>query len=263
MSIVSNNDVRNYVSACGQAIPAALAGLITLARTSAERGLKEFVGYSPERQTVVEYLPHGVGNVRSDGDASSGGFEMSPGGMVISRGLRQGRRDLVLGQLPVLSLTSVYDNPVAWNTAGGDWPASSLLSAGTYYLDLPTASGLCWSGLVYRNVGTWATVARSIKVTYESGLTTAQLAEDGEYSNFRLAVLTAAASALGKILARGRVALTGHVVSSVSIEDFAASFGGTGGTSLGTADGVGLAGVDFPTESRMYLKNFRHPAYLI
>jgi hypothetical protein len=49
--------------------------------------------------------------------------------------------------------------------------------------------------------------------------------------------------------------------ASVSIEDFAASFGGQGGTSLGSADGVGLAAVDFPTESRMWVKGFRHPAF--
>jgi hypothetical protein len=263
MSIVSNADVTAYVTACGAAVPAGLGTLVTLARAAAERGLRDFIGYSIEQAAVTEYLPHGAGNPRGDGDGSAAGFDLSASGMVVSRGVgRQGRRELVLGKLPVRSVASVYDNPAAYNTAGGDWPATSLLPAANYYLDTPGADSLCWSGILYRNVGSWATLARCVKVTYTAGLTAAELAEDGDYPNFRLAVLTAAALTLGKILARGRVALTGHVVSSVSIQDFSASFGGTGGTSLGTADGVGLAGVDFPTEARGWVKNYRHMAYL-
>lgn len=267
MSITNNTDVIKYVTACGQAIPPGLTLLITLARTSAERALRDYLGYLIERQTVVEYLPHGAGNLRTDGDGSAAGFDLSPGGMVVSRGVgRTSRREIVLGQLPVRSITTVYDNPTAWNTAGGDFPASSLLPDNNYYLDSPQGTGTgayCWSGIVYRNVGSWATLARAIKVTYESGLTAAELDEEGEFPGFRMAVLTAAAANLGKMLARGRVALTGHIVSSVSIEDFAASFGGAGGTSLGSADGVGLAAVEFPTESRGWVKNYRHPAGLI
>jgi len=267
MSITNNSDVMNYVSACGLPIPNGLTLLVTLARNAAEQGLRQFLGYRIERQTVTEMLPWGEGNLRTDGDGTASGFDLSPGGMVVSRGVgRTSRRELVLGQLPVRSITSVYDNPSAWNVAGGDFPASSLLSPNVYYLDAPENTGspaYCWSGILYRNVGSWATLPRAIKVTYEAGLDAAELADDGEFPQFRLAVLTAAAANLGKILARGRVALTGHIVSSVSIEDFSASFSGTGGTSLGSADGIGLSGVDFPTESRQWVKNFRHPAYFV
>lgn len=262
MSIVSNTDVLAYLAASGQAVPAALNALVTMARNSAEMGLRQYVGYNPERQTVIDLLPQGTGNVRGDGDYTAAGFDLSAGGQVVAKGVgRESRRELVLTQLPVRSITEVYDNSTAWNTAGGLWPASSLLNAGAYYLDPAQFGGLCWSGILYRNTGSWSMSPRSVKVTYESGLTVAELAEDGEYVAFRMAVLTACAATLGKIIARGRVALTGHVVSSVSIEDFSASFGGTGGASLGTSDGVGLAGVDFPTESRMYVKNYRHTAY--
>lgn len=267
MSILTNADVINYVTACGQTIPAGLTLLVTLARNSAEKLLREYVGYNVERQTVTELLPNGAGNTRGDADSAAAGFEMSPAGMVVPRGiLRPGRNELVLGQLPVRSITSVYDNPAAWNVAGGDWPAASVLGANQYYIDATQTTGIgayCWSGILYRNTGSWSLTARGIKVTYESGLTAAELAEDGEYPQFRMACLIAAATALGKMLARGRVALTGHVVSSVSIEDFSASFSGVGGGSLGSADGVGLSGVDFPTEARMWVKNFRHPAYFV
>lgn len=264
MSIVTNSDVLAYLAACGQAVPTALNALVTMARTSAEIGLRNFVGYNPERQTVVDLLPHGTGNVRGDGDYTAAGFDLSAGGQVVARGIgRESRRELVLTQLPVRSITSAYDNATAWNTDGGYWPDSSLLNPNTYYLDAPQLGAKCWSGIVYRGTGSWSQSPRCVKVTYESGLTPAELAEDGEFVCFRMAVLTACAAALGKIIARGRVALTGHVVTSVSIEDFSASFGGAGGSSLGTADGVGLAGVDFPTESRMYVKNYRHPAFLI
>lgn len=265
MSITNNTDVIKYVQACGQNVPDKLTLLVTLARNAAEQSLRQFIGYRVERQTVTEYLPWGEGNLRAEGDGSAAGFDLSPSGLVVSRGVgRTSRRELVLGQLPVRSITTVYDNPTAWNVAGGDWPSSSLLPANCYYLDMPEASGsaaYCWSGILARNVGSWATVARAVKVTYEAGLDATELADDGEFPQFRMAVLTAAAMNLGKILARGRVALTGHIVSSVSIEDFAASFSGTGGTALGSADGVGLAAVDFPTESRMWVKGFKHPAY--
>jgi hypothetical protein len=264
MAIVQKADVEAYVKACGLPIPPALATLVSLARAAAERALFDYLGYDPQRNTVIEYLPHGTGNNRGDGDASSAGFDMTPSGMVVSRGVgRVARLEMVLTQLPVLSITSVYDNAAAWNVAGGDWPASSLLPANTYWLDAPTQGGKVWSGIVYRNAGSWNTVPRSIRVTYESGLTPEELAEDGTYPNFRMAVLTAAAVKLGKIIAQGRVALTGHIVSSVSIEDFAASFGGVGGTSLGSADGVGIAGTEFPTEAKMWVKRYRHPAALV
>lgn len=265
MSITTNADLQAYVTACGVAVPSGLSALLTLARNAAEQGLRQYIGYRIERQTVTEYLPWGEGNLRTDGDGTASGFDLSPGGLVVSRGVgRTSRRELILGQLPVRSITTVYDNPTAWNTAGGLWPDSSLLPANVYYIDAPESSAspsYCWSGVLYRNVGSWANLPRAIKVTYDAGLDATELADDGEFPQFRMAVLTAAAMNLGKMLARGRVALTGHIVSSVSIEDFAATFSGTGGTSLGSADGIGLAGVDFPTESRMWVKAFRHPAY--
>lgn len=261
MSIVTDADVIAYVQACGQTISAALSALVSLARTNAERGMQDYLGYLIERQTVEEFLPYGTGNTRGDGDGSSGGFDLSPGGQVVARSVGRGqRRELVLTQLPVRSVTTVYDNPAAWNTAGGLWPASSLLTGNAYYLDAPRTGAYCWSGILYRNVGSWSLTPRAVKLTYEAGLTPTELTTT--FPQFRLAVLTASAIALGKILARGRVALTGHVVSSVSIEDFAASFSGVGGASLASADGVGLSGVDFPTECRSMVSKWRHPAWL-
>jgi hypothetical protein len=242
-------------------VPPALTPLITMARTAAENALQEYIGYNPELNTWVEYLPQGTGNLRGDGDSTSAGFDLTPSGLVVSRGVgRTTRREIVLSNIPVLSVASIYDNPAAWNFAGGQWPDSSLLDPNVYYLDQPTQGGKVWSGIVYRNAGSWTTVARGIRITYTAGLTPAELAEDGRWSMFRMAVLTAAAAALGKIIARGRVALTGYLVSSVAIEDFSASFSGQGGSALGSADGVGLAGVDFPTESRQWVRNYRHPA---
>lgn len=268
MSILTNSDVTDYITACGLSVPSGLSGLVTLARNAAEKGLREYLGYDIESQAeVVEYLPHGVGNVLLEGDATSVGFDLTPGGQVVTRGMgRPAQRSLVLGQLPVRSITSVYDNSGAWNTAGGDWPDSSLVPETNYYLDKPEESGrrsYCWSGIVYRNAGAWSRVPRCVKVTYASGLSAGELAADGDFPMFRLACLIAAGQTLGKILARGRVALTGQIVTSVSIQDFSASFGGAGGSALGSADGVGLAAVDFPTEARMYVKNFRHPAYFM
>lgn len=256
MPIVSSGDCLAYVRACGLAVPPGLAPLIAFVRASCERMLKDYVGYELEYDAArVAYLPHHMGNTRTDADFTGVGFDMA-GGQVVQREVgRNTKRELVLPELPVKSVASVYDNSAAWNTAGGDWPASSLLAANAYYLDTPDGAGRCWSGVLYRNVGSWTNIPRAVKVTYAAGLTAAELEDD--YPNFKLAVLTAFAINFGKILARGRVALTGHMATSFSIEDFSVSLGTN---PLANPDGAGLQGVDFPTEARQLVRNYVHPA---
>src|SRR5690606_19172886 len=97
---------------------------------------------------------------------------------------RYGADVLQLPQMFVRSITSVYEDVNAKAGQGSnDFPASTLLTAGTeYWLDVDE-TGLSRSGFLIREAGTWSRRPRTIKVTYVAGLTAAELESD--YSDIK------------------------------------------------------------------------------
>src|SRR5690606_27255692 len=83
--------------------------------------------------------------------------------------------ELQLTSLPLRSITSIYEDPGAYGgQAPGAFPEGSLLTSGVDYYFVPDKDGLCRSGIVRRH-GAWSQVPGSIKVTYVSGYTAAEL----------------------------------------------------------------------------------------
>lgn len=178
MAIVTDAEVLTML---GGSASAADQAILTAIRPRAERLVQKFIGYKIERQaTITEYLP--LADRDYERDALIDGYEMV-GDVARAYGGEIGReRDLVLSVLPVRSITSLYENLSAWDTAGGSWPASTLLTEGTdYAIDFDREiSGvkLCFSGFVRRQSGAWADEPRCIKVVYEGGLTAGELSSD-------------------------------------------------------------------------------------
>lgn len=189
MSIVSEAEIITRLGLGDTATEADVAR-VTMLHRLVEAAIKEAVGYSIEQATHIEFLP------ATDTGGYGAHYEMERiGDRIVSFG--SGIPTLQLSELPVRSITSIYEDPGAYGgQASGAFGSSTLLTAGSdYYLDIDRA-GICRSGIVRRMGGSWSNVPRSIKVTYVAGYSTSEL--DGLASalpvnaeHFKLAVLEA------------------------------------------------------------------------
>lgn len=180
MSWLDDSQITTYY---GGSIASAPQALLDMLKNFAEKEVQKYVGYDILQGTKVEYLP--MGDLPSQSDALIEGFEL-----VGNRAQAYGRAVtslLALKHLPIRSVTSLYENPAAMETAGGSWSADHLLTEGTdFSIDLES-EGLCWTGFLRRR-GAWSPVPRSIKVTYVGGLSAGEMAlTTGDYPEFVMA----------------------------------------------------------------------------
>jgi hypothetical protein len=148
----------------------AVQDLLAQVQPMAENAVKEYVGYDIEQATYTEFLPSS--DSYGDREPLVDRYEGISGGRFAPvYGRRRNR--LRVSQLPLRSLTSVHENPPAWETAGGDWPVTSLLLEGTGFRVDWREPGISWSGKLVRLANGWPVESRSVKVTYVAGLTAA------------------------------------------------------------------------------------------
>lgn len=263
MSICTDEDVVKYFGAGGRPFPPALAPLITTVRNSAENLIKDFVGYNVEFAQYTEYHPAKKLNQRFDGDETSQGFDLI-GGTVLPRAtFPTARRELVLFQLPVRSIVSIYDNPAAYNLSPPSWPASSLLPANAYFIDSDyvdeiTGYAMCMSGIIYRNVGSWGVFPRTVKITYNAGFTADELAT--RYTMFAEAVKQTCAYAFLSQVAHSKAVGQGGLMSAVSIEDFSVTFAKMSEGVIGSLLGNGVTCASIPATACQLLRDYRNVA---
>ena len=262
MSLVTDSEILDYLQLNDKCLTPSMRALVTRVRVKAENLVKQFVGYNIEQATYSELQPSKTLAGRADVDTVGGGFDLIGGTVVPRSTFPSTRRELVLAQLPVRTVSAVYDNPAAYNVAGGDWSTpGSALAANAYYLDLDNVGGLCWSGILHRNVGSWGIVPRSIRIDYTAGLTAAELA--GDYTEFGHAVILTAAKMLADIAARANMVRTGTgPMQSVSVEDFGATYAGQNLAFMGSFLGTGVGSAKMPTEAMQVLMHRVHPASL-
>lgn len=261
-AITTDSEVLAYIQINDKCLTPSMRALVTRIRQRAENMVREYVGYEVTQATYTELFPSKTLSIRVEGDNTAAGFELMAGMAVPRTTFPTNRRELVLSQLPVRDILSVYDNSAAYNTAEGDWPATSLLPTNAYYLDRDYVGEPVWSGILYRNVGSWATAQRSIKIEYTAGLTAAELNPvTGRYTEFVHAVQVTCAKLLADIAARSNMARTGQgPLSSVSVEDFAASFAGQNMAMIGAFLGTGVGSSAMPTEAMQVLAHRVNPA---
>ncbi len=260
MSLTTDAEILAYIQINDKCLTPSMRGLVTRVRVKAENLVKQYVGYNIETATYEELLPAKQISIRGEGDFTAVGFELVGGTAVPRTTFPSTHRELVLAQRPVRSITSAFDNSAAYNTAEGDWPATSQLPTNSYYLDRDYVGGPCWSGILYRNAGgAWGSTPRSVKITYVAGLSAAELAAD--FTEFAHAVQVTAAKLIADIAARSNMARTGMgPMQSVSVEDFSASYAGGNAAMIGGFLGAGVASAKMPTEAMQVLSERVHPA---
>ena len=196
-----------------------------------EQVVWKVLGYSLEQNTYTEYVPSAL----SERPPLSFGLDVGwdlVGGVVLPRSRTDAFEGSVqLSNLPIRSITTIYENVAAWTggTLNGDWPAESLLPPTAYRLDMQT-DGLCLSGRVYRIVGAWSSISRSVKVTYTAGYTQAEI--DASFGPVKMAVLMGLNWWLGKAVTRSKAMKNGGMIPyQVAVRDFSATLGDPSGMS--------------------------------
>ena len=180
-------DVLPFLGKAGTATDAEI-GLLNALLPVVEAAVKKFTGTSVESATHTHYLPtRGRGLEYS---ALSAQWDKVGGKVAPVRGVTpRAAERLILPEIPVTDVASVYEDASArGGQAESDFPASSLLAAGTDYRILQHESGMCRSGILVRIGAGWPARDGTVKVTYTAGWTAAQL-HTGEASPIRLAVL--------------------------------------------------------------------------
>jgi hypothetical protein len=221
MSIVTSAEVLTVLQASGVTVSAAGLSLINFLIPAIESRVKKFIGWNVERATYTHYLPNSGPNRYFDGDPITGGYDMIGGQAVPRQRGNLVRQILILREIPVRSVTSIYENPGAYTVAGGTWPTTSLLPTNSYFLD--TLDGdMSWTGHVYRQNGLWSTQARCVKVTYVAGLTAEEIT--ASRSEIKLAVIRAVTSSYISDMMRSRSLLGYGLPTSRSIKDVSVGF---------------------------------------
>ncbi len=174
---------------------------------SADRILKEYLGFDPEYGTHTEYLP--PTQAHAPIDVLVEGYEMWGQKAVPLQRFADDRRILQLTKLPVRQIfgldsnnvqLGLWENYSAWdNGPPGEWPDDDLLSPPDIVLDsstdngattIDTYVGFSTSGFVFRRSGIWSNIERTIKAVYVGGLQPSELdITTGRYPEFTRAVL--------------------------------------------------------------------------
>lgn len=203
----------------GFTLPDSAITFVNLVAPMIEGAIKKKCGCNFEQATYIEFLPEENRNLW--GDSGALGYELI-GGMAMPRVRGDLSNSLLrLRETPVRSITSIYENLAAWNTAGGDWPASTLLAANSYYLDAPN-DGISFTGFVRRNLGAWGGQSRTVKVTYVAGYTAEEI--NSEFPALKLAILQTIQFNLFRATAFSKATQAGGPLASVGIEDFSVSY---------------------------------------
>ena len=142
----------------------------------ASAAIKRFVGYDPFYATRTEILPSHRESVRN----SDNQWEVDGDVAVLRNRLNSAYDLLALSHVPIRSVTSLYiDDNAKAGTSSAPFPASTLKTEGidfwpNYDIVDDDGSSVCTDGFL-RSIGSWPTEPGTIKVTYLSGYTDAEL----------------------------------------------------------------------------------------
>jgi hypothetical protein len=172
------------------------AGMMTLAWMRAERMVKQFVHSHVAQANYTEILP--AGQLYLDYDTDLVDYEEVGGRPVPYARGGQMWQVLSLRELPVRSITNVWET--FW-PGGLGWPDSAKVPPENYYLDMGDMN-FSKTGHLVRYWFAWAQIRRSIRVDYVAGYAPAELAWDGDFSEFKQAVIATAVKAYHTLAAK-------------------------------------------------------------
>lgn len=150
----------------------------------AQCNVQDHLGFVVEQTTYTEFYPRAL----VDQSGRQPGSELLDvvGDTAVFMS-DSSNRLLQLDNLPVRSITSIWENPVG-HFGDGAFDATHLLAAGTNYSLVREAAGISRSGLVQRLDGAWSAAPGSIKIIYVAGFSADELASD-LYATFKGALI--------------------------------------------------------------------------
>lgn len=257
--IVSNDEVLTYMqAAAGVCVAQNGLALLTMIQPMVEAAVKKLLGYNLASGTYTEYYPESLANGYFDGDdIVSAGYDLV-GEVAVPRTRSQREFSVIqLCEMPVRTITSVYENPGAWATEGGSFPSGNLLPANAYFLDARKV-GFSNTGQLRRISGTWSRLPRTVKITYTAGYSANEINQ--YFPQAKLAVLITLAKEYISAVMRAKAAQMFGPVASVGIEDFSVSFM----QNLSGLFGGGTVGLyTIPPEAVAYLAPYINPAQYV
>lgn len=219
--IVTIEEIKEHLEALdGIVIPQSGIRFLNTFKQKAEKLVCQFLQYNPASQLgIVEYQPNGPVNTWFDGDELISNYDIVGNqAMPRMRGDRS-RAAILLSQVPVRAITEIREDPSAQlrGVVGGDFPAASILPTTAYSLDMRN-NGISRTGIVWRSSGLWSVTPRTIRITYDAGLSPAELA--GEFSPIKEAILVACVEWFVLMVNRSRAGKVGGIFAQVAIKDF-------------------------------------------
>lgn len=215
----------------------------------------QYLLYDPASQTYTEFLPaRDMDQLETPLDPR---YARTPTGQVTIENSGAGSNLIVLSNSPVRSITSLYENPSAWDSGNadgpGDWPASTLLVQGQDYTVDWSSPGFSKTGVIRRASGYWQMSRRGIKVTYVAGYTDDEFGAGGVAAPIRDALMLAVQRRFISLKSyqRGSDGRIGGVVASESLDGWSISYESSSLQKMG----LGMA-IDLPDESRVKLQPF-------
>jgi hypothetical protein len=177
--ILSWQQALAYLGKAGAATDAEIA-LVQALLPSVEQQIKDYCHCDLEQATYTEYYPTMTRKAHIDQIGGTWDVSGSRAYRVFVGGDDSATR-LYLRQIPVRSITSIYEDSSAYYGEGsGDFGASTELTLGTDYSvawesGSNSSNGLCRTGRLVKHVGNWSMREGTIKVTYTGGWTADEL----------------------------------------------------------------------------------------
>ncbi len=175
--ILSDDELDAYLATVPDVVlTAPMTAEIRKMRNEVEGKIADILGYSIAQATYTEYYPRSTFPSQVNGDALNVGRIQVTNQIGNLESGQVWKGQLSLLALPVRSIQSVNENPNAWTTGvtDGDWPASTLLAATAYRLDM-AKPGFSKSGILVRNFGHWPNELGVIRVSYTAGYTDGEI----------------------------------------------------------------------------------------
>lgn len=253
--IVTLDELRTYPDFLGATLTTEQILALDSLRKDVEAAVVDVIGYNPAQATYTEFYPQKRTPSAFDTDDRMEPFIDPQRNVILERG-NVYRQILALKNIPVRSITSIYENASAWATGspGGDWPSSTLLAPSSYRLQLEEA-GICKTGFVIRG-GAWTDAIGCIKVTYVAGYTAAELTAVAAHVKAAVKMAVSWNWANAK-LRQAIISGTGRLESGHSITDYSVNYvdpAALGMTAFGEGSGAG-SGL-LPQSSLNLLGNF-------
>lgn len=181
--IASRSEIRAALG-LASSITDVESSILTLIHPSVEASVRKHLRYNPEQSEITEYYPIADLQDRVVESNVQRRYTSNSTHAVLDTIDRIGADQLQINRVPIRSVGSLYEDLDARaGTAANAFASSTELTEGTDFYPDYDAPGICRSGIIIRQAGSWPATPGSIKITYTAGYTAAELGGDFSGAN--------------------------------------------------------------------------------